>query len=272
MSRLETGKFRGRVSRFSSEVSRQPARREGIIIPQSGIEQRERAGYLNPPLREIAIKRELQDIIPPENFPRLQLDRPIVSINALYRASLGLEKTPIQTATEKVRSNGRVELFDVGCGTGHTVKTWAMAVANSASCPVERIGMTGISLYDYRHESRHPSTIQAHREGGIDYVIGDAAHMNTIEDNSKDVMLANASLIHSHDPVAWMKEMVRVAKPGGVLYFDLSEAQNFSDTPVMNFLFEREDRGYTVDIMPTLLILGSKRQIRVFCRLEKPTI
>ncbi|MGI8419577.1 MAG: class I SAM-dependent methyltransferase [Candidatus Levyibacteriota bacterium] len=230
-------------------------------------------GSSSPSSTETTHKRG-DDPIPPENHARIQLDRSIGIVNYLYQITFGHNKTPLQTATDIARRNGIVDLLDVGCGTGNTVRTWGMSVAKAAALDIENVSMTGVSLYDYRNESSYPATLGAHRDGTVRYIVGDAANMKDIDDASKDVVLANASLIYSEDPVAWMEEMLRVTKPGGVLYFDLSEDQNISNTPIMEFLFEKADHGHVFDNMPVNIYSQNSQPERhitkTFCRLEKP--
>lgn len=215
--------------------------------------------------------RSLLDIVGPEGFRRAEIDRSIGYIDALFAATLGPDKTPIVSATEVLRRDGKASLLDVGCGTGQTLRTWGLSVAKAARRPLSAVTLTGISMWDYSRESCYPATTKAHLDGRMRYLVGDAADL-PIEDNSVDVALAHASFIYSPKPAKWLEEMMRVSKPGSAIYFDTSDFQIWSGKPIMNFIDQVEETGAVFEGVRARITTPTKARTRAFCRLVKPSI
>jgi predicted SAM-dependent methyltransferase len=64
-------------------------------------------------------------------------------------------------------------------------------------------------------------------------IIGDAQNLSSIEDGSVDFVIANHLVEHLDNPIRGLQEMVRVLRPGGVLYLALPD-------PRVTFDFKRE--------------------------------
>ncbi len=74
-------------------------------------------------------------------------------------------------------------------------------------------------------------------------IIGDAHDLSAIPDGSLDFVIANHLIEHLDNPIRGLKEMVRVLRPGGVLYVALPEPRvsfdRFRDiTPIAHFVDE----------------------------------
>jgi ubiquinone/menaquinone biosynthesis C-methylase UbiE len=164
---------------------------------------------------EVALCKEMTafDIVPPEDFRRGLLDRNIGKANSYFAQAFGHDKTPLQASVDRLHALGSVALFDVGCGTGNTLRTWATAIRGHAASP-DRVTATGINLHDYRAESRFPQTHRAIRSGEITYLVGDAQHMNGVPSASADILLACMSVLHMRNPDEALLAMTRVARPG----------------------------------------------------------
>lgn len=97
------------------------------------------------------------------------------------------------------------EVADVGTGTGF--------VAAGIAPRVKRV--TGIDSA--------PAMIEVARENlralglsNVDLAVGDVARL-PLEDGSVDAAFANMVLHHAEDPVAMLREMTRVVRPGGTV-------------------------------------------------------
>jgi SAM-dependent methyltransferase len=64
-------------------------------------------------------------------------------------------------------------------------------------------------------------------------IIGDAQDLSNIEDDSVDFVIANHLVEHLDNPIRGLEEMVRILRPGGVLYLALPD-------PRVTFDFERQ--------------------------------
>src|SRR5690606_5829226 len=95
----------------------------------------------------------------------------------------------------------QMTLLDVGCGPGTVTIDLASRVARA-------VGV-----------DRAPAVLAAAREAGksvdnVEFVEGDAYAL-PFEDASFDVVYAHQVLQHLTDPIAALREMRRVARPGG---------------------------------------------------------
>ncbi|MEK7153350.1 MAG: class I SAM-dependent methyltransferase [Patescibacteria group bacterium] len=212
------------------------------------------------------------DIVPPENFMRGQLDRSIASVNSYFARAFGLDRAPLQASVDRLRAVGSVALFDVGCGTGNSLRTWAEAVRRHAASP-EQVSAIGLNLHDYSNQSRFAQTRQAIQEERISYIVGDAEKMADAPDGSADVVIACMSVLHMTHPALALQEMERIAGPGGIMYLNVKGSQYVSNSPVMETLFEWEDADYKVETqLANVSDLGGTGRpwTTSFIRVEKP--
>jgi ubiquinone/menaquinone biosynthesis C-methylase UbiE len=168
--------------------------------------------------------RRFEDRIPPENFPRVHLDRSIDDINTRFAAALGPENAPIQTSADMLRAAGSITLMDWGCGTGNTLRTWSNTLRNRTAARSEKIRLTGLSKYDYSRESLSPATERACRKGKIRYVVGDAFAVDA-GTYSADITLSYSAMMHVDNPVRWLDIMLSATNPGGYSFFELAMKQ-----------------------------------------------
>ncbi len=91
--------------------------------------------------------------------------------------------------------------------------------------------------------------------GGADFVpvsiIGDAQDLSAVGDSAVDFVIANHLLEHLEDPIRGLREMLRVVRPGGVLYLALPDPRVTFDvdrplTPTTHLVDEfRNGTGHT---------------------------
>lgn len=111
---------------------------------------------------------------------------------------------------KSARTNRRLTIVDVGCGTGELV------VAISQRLHQARIVGLDLSSSMLLWANRHATT-----DGRIRFMAGDATNL-PFDDESVDLVVSTLSLHHWADPAAVFAEMDRVLKPGGVgLVYDL---------------------------------------------------
>ena len=108
--------------------------------------------------------------------------------------------TPILLRAGKI-PGGRC--LDIGCGQGHTTRLLAEVLE-----PAECIGL------DYDPKLVAYAAEQAGNGAGIRFVQGNAMQLD-FPDASFDVVFTRYLLIHMADPMAVIREMMRVVKPGG---------------------------------------------------------
>ncbi|MFD9966384.1 methyltransferase domain-containing protein [Amycolatopsis sp. NPDC058986] len=95
-------------------------------------------------------------------------------------------------------------LLDIGCGPGTITVDFARLVA-----PGHVVGL------DISEAILEQARANADGEN-VEFVLGDINHLDAADDTF-DVVHAHQVLLHLTDPVAALREMLRVAKPGGVV-------------------------------------------------------
>jgi ubiquinone/menaquinone biosynthesis C-methylase UbiE len=101
-----------------------------------------------------------------------------------------------------------MHILDVGCGPGTITADLAKLVPEGHVTGIER------SAEDVLQKARDEAAAQGITN--ITYAIGDVLSLS-FPDNSFDIVHAHQVLQHVSDPVLALKEMVRVAKPGGIV-------------------------------------------------------
>ncbi|XAS76701.1 methyltransferase domain-containing protein [Dermatophilaceae bacterium Sec6.4] len=99
-----------------------------------------------------------------------------------------------------------LELLDVGCGPGTITVDLARIVAPGK---VLGLDIANAPLNEARD-------LAARAEIAVDFAVGDVYDLQ-LADDSVDVVHAHQMLQHLTDPVAALREMARVCRPGGVI-------------------------------------------------------
>jgi ubiquinone/menaquinone biosynthesis C-methylase UbiE len=110
-----------------------------------------------------------------------------------------------------------LDLLDVGCGPGSITQDFATRVAPGRVCGLDR----SAEVLDAARRD-HP---------GVEFTAGDVYDL-PFEDESWDVVHAHQLLQHLADPVAALKQMHRVVRPGGLVAVRDSDYATFTWYPV----------------------------------------
>ena len=108
------------------------------------------------------------------------------------------------------------ELLDVGCGPGTITADFAKRLSPGR---VRGIDLSADAINTARRD--HP---------GVDFATGDVYTLE-FEDASWDIVHAHQLLQHLSDPVAALKEMLRVVRPGGIVAARDSDYASFTWYP-----------------------------------------
>lgn len=138
--------------------------------------------------------------------------------------------SPLGLAKSIVDANGCIDVLDVGCGTGNTLRTLRAAVLREY--PGATFNGTGINDADYRQESRMELTRRAFREGTLRYDVGDAKNL-PYGDAQFDLVFASDMLYYVTRPGLVVRQMLRVTRPlGHVVCNLLSDQYDGARNPV----------------------------------------
>jgi|SRR5688500_4707864 SAM-dependent methyltransferase len=96
-------------------------------------------------------------------------------------------------------------LYDIGCGTGY----WVDAYLN-AGVQKDRIRCVDLA----------PSNIAELQARGLHAAVGDVLHLD-IPDRSADITVSLGVIHHTDDPFRAFTELVRITRPGGLIYLNV---------------------------------------------------
>jgi SAM-dependent methyltransferase len=109
-----------------------------------------------------------------------------------------------------------LQLLDVGCGPGSITADFAQRLGPGRVCGVD----TSVDIIDAARRE-HP---------GVEFAVGDVNHL-AFDEASWDIVHAHQLLQHLADPVAALKEMRRVVRPGGIVAARDSDYATFTWHP-----------------------------------------
>ena len=109
-----------------------------------------------------------------------------------------------------------LQLLDVGCGPGSITANFAQRLGPGRACGID----ASADIVDAA-QREHP---------GVEFAIGDVYHL-AFDDASWDIVHAHQLLQHISDPVAALKEMRRIVRPGGIVAARDSDYATFTWHP-----------------------------------------
>lgn len=116
------------------------------------------------------------------------------------------------------------DVLDVGCGVGH----WAQVLASALPVEAQVIGVDRDQSWVDKANERATSRGISHR---FRYQLSEAQAL-PFADASFDLVTCQTLLIHVADPSVAISEMVRVARPGGLVL--AAEPNNVTSSLIMN--------------------------------------
>ncbi len=135
---------------------------------------------------------------------------------------------------EAARLNGGSRALDVACGPGIVVEALARAAGEVVGCDIT------------------PAMVEKARQrcaaaglANVRFMPGRAEDL-PFDDASFDVVVSRSAVHHFVDPVAALREMARVVKPGGrVVTVDVTSAETPADAALHNALETLRDPSHT---------------------------
>jgi len=118
-----------------------------------------------------------------------------------------------------------MKILDVGCGPGNITTGLAALVPQGSVVGMDIVEDVLAQARDYANSKGQTN---------VTFVAGSVFNLD-FEDNTFDAVYAHHVLQHLHDPVAALKEMRRVVKPGGVIAIrDLTHLLHYPETPELD--------------------------------------
>jgi len=97
------------------------------------------------------------------------------------------------------------ELFDVGCGKGYWLDAYMRA-------GIQKDRITCVDLA--------PANVEELRQRGFRAEVGNVLELE-FPDHASDLTVSIGVIHHTHDPFKAFRELVRITKPGGVIYLNV---------------------------------------------------
>ena len=158
----------------------------------------------------------------------------------------------IELLARRLQLSDSSSLLDVGCGLCH----WSLLLT-----PYLKPGAAVVAVdKDQKWASGSPELEKRFNALGasVEFRHGDA-HMLPFDDNSFDVVTCQTMLIHCPEPEAAIREMNRVAKPGGIVI--CAEPNNLVGTASFDSLEQSMDVDELVDKFRERLLYERGRRV-----------
>lgn len=173
--------------------------------------------------------RDAYDMLP-SGYYRYSIDRDITLPQGEFWRfdSIGL----LEAGRQQYEQDGRLNILDAGCGTGHQVWHFADHVAWQKHIPRSDITATGVSNIDFSGESELWRVRKAIKTGEINYAVADL-NIDALPRETFNLIYSYEVIVHNDEtPGAIVANMWQALTPGGVMYFNAegSQRQVLADT------------------------------------------
>jgi ubiquinone/menaquinone biosynthesis C-methylase UbiE len=164
----------------------------------------------------------------------------------------------LQDAVRSVRTGAMpLQALDFGCGSGNLTRHLIALGVSTVSADVSGDFLEGI-----RRKFSATGLSQTLRLNGADLANVPAAHF--------DLVASYSVLHHVPDYLTIVREMCRVAKPGGVLYLDHEVTESYYERPPIYVEFLRKARPRVDWRRMMSLVLDVRGYVHILRRLANP--
>ena len=148
--------------------------------------------------------------------------------NAIEQTRL---KKELKNCIKKIHpKSNKLRAFDFGCGTGNLTKHLLDLGFNVTSADVS---LKSLELVDLNYANKNLSTLLL-EEGSL----------SKVKDNSFDLVATYSVLHHITDYINACKELVRICKPGGIIFIDHERNNDFWSNKPEYKLFLKNARKF----------------------------
>jgi ubiquinone/menaquinone biosynthesis C-methylase UbiE len=188
----------------------------------------------------------------------------------LYRKYLETKPWIKQLYTNFFQLKPGIRIVDVGCGTGDFTRYLVGLVPGK--CKAVGIDQRGVSLRSAETETR-----RADLSDRISYKKGDAYQI-PIDDDYADLVCCRTLLMHLEEPARAVTEMVRIAKPGGIVaaveygrmnsFYDPEETEftrlvHESDHAILKGVRKVESKDYGIgEKLPSMFLKAGLTEVK----------
>jgi len=177
-------------------------------------------------------------------YERQWIDHELVPVEVCYQGVFG-NSTPLARAEELARTPEGLDVLDAGCGTGRWLHGLAAAVRARLGQQAA-VRATGLNDHDFSAESADPAVRQAMACGDITYDLGYIQNM-PYGNGRFNLVHCFEVLYRPKQYVPAVKELMRVTRPGGTVFFNVEAPAQQLPAAQLGALVDRlPSRGHTV--------------------------